>query len=396
MKKRIRAAIDKVLRDISRKSDIEQLRQDIGNFRVSVEDAERKNAEKALSTEADVRSLLVDNQRRSLKAFIHRDRSLPAIILLGTHDYGNIGDLAINYCERVFLNDHFSSYPMYVFSRRTLLSNWQLISGAVTPGDILFIHGGGNMGDIWLNEERARRKIIESFPENKIISLPQTIKFYDEKELDISKSIYNGHKNLLILVRDDVSLKFAEENFKKVAIYRTEDIVLNYRFVAPERIENDNILFLERNDREKGSDDLTTIRRTVEKLGYANYTSDTVVEGLTAPTDGMESTLVYDKIDEIHAARVVVTNRLHGALFSLLAGRPVVVVDNNYGKVAGALKNIAEKAKGRIVFAEPGAKNVTTELLEKLYRVEDEGNALDSLRASVANKLKERISDFIR
>jgi pyruvyl transferase EpsI len=324
-----------------------------------------------------------------------RDKSSPVFVLLGTHDYGNIGDLAINYCEKVFLGS-FDTYPLYVFSRRTLLANWQLIQKSVSKDDIIFIHGGGNMGDIWLNEERARRKIVEDFPDNKIISLPQSIKFYSKEELLTSKRVYGSHKSLLMFVRDDASFDFAQKQFEGVDIYRTEDIVFNYVYTAPERESSGAVLFFERNDREKGSDDLSLIRDKVNELGYDNYTSDTVVEGMVAPTDGIGAELVYDKIDEAHAARVVVTNRLHGAVFALLAGRPVIVVDNSYGKVSGALKNVASIVRGRLIFSDDGASNITSELLKELCEAKDSHGLLDKLRTDTSRAARECIDNFIR
>lgn len=56
--------------------------------------------------------------------------------------------------------------------------------------DLIFLQGGGNLGDKWLNEERLRRTIIESFPNNKIVILPQTIYFSKNdggKEFEISQ-----------------------------------------------------------------------------------------------------------------------------------------------------------------------------------------------------------------
>lgn len=60
------------------------------------------------------------------------------------------------------------------------------------------MQGGGNLGDKWLNEERLRREIILSCPNNKIFILPQTIYFSESdggEELKISQEAYTSHKN---------------------------------------------------------------------------------------------------------------------------------------------------------------------------------------------------------
>lgn len=399
MKKKTRAMVDRLLGDVSRKDDINQLYEEFGRVQKQIDSILENQAdakERAIGLSNDAQAVLQDTQQADLTKYLERDTTKPAFLLMATHDYGNIGDLAINHAERVFLRSRFADTPLFVFSRQVLLANWQLIASSIQKSDVIFIHGGGNMGDIWLNEERARRAIIKSFPNNKIISLPQSVKFFDDKELKKSQRIYNAHSNLLLLLRDDASMEFASKHLTNTALFRTEDIVMSYQFAVPERLDNENVLFLERHDREKGSDDVERIRSTVHALGYPNYTSDTVLEGLHAPSEGIEARLVYDKIDEIHAARLVVTNRLHGAIFALLAGRPVIVVDNNYGKIAGALQNISKKLGSRVVFVEADAANITAELIDSLYKLEDTDSVPATVEADAFNGLHKRIAAFIK
>jgi exopolysaccharide biosynthesis predicted pyruvyltransferase EpsI len=103
MKRRIRAFIDKTLGDVSRRGDIEQLKGTVVRFQDELT-ASRESSDRSLSIiKLETRSLMVDRHQDDLRAFMGRDKSSPVFVLLGTHDYGNIGDLAINYCEKVFL-----------------------------------------------------------------------------------------------------------------------------------------------------------------------------------------------------------------------------------------------------------------------------------------------------
>ena len=47
---------------------------------------------------------------------------------------------------------------------------------------IILFQGGGNLGDLYREHSCFRRKIIESYPENKVIILPQSI-YYDDSSL---------------------------------------------------------------------------------------------------------------------------------------------------------------------------------------------------------------------
>lgn len=311
------------------------------------------------------------NNGNVLRSVYDRDTGKRSVFVLGTHDWGNIGDLAIGYCEVTYLREIFPDYPVFCISRLTLLANWQRVKSSIQDGDIIVIHGGGNMGDIWFGEEMTRRKIIESFPLNHIISFPQSIKFNDNAELKKSAQIYNSHKNLLLAVRDDNSYKIAAKYFSNAKVVRTEDIVMYYEYQPSSDIRDDKVLYVVRNDIEKRDvPALETIHRAIDET-YTVAATDTVVGDLSYAGEEAAAAHIYQKVDEIGKARLVITDRLHGAIFALHAGRPVVVVDNIYGKIRGALKNMSAKLGDRILFVDDVANNVTSEVVEKMYRMAD-------------------------
>lgn len=303
-----------------------------------------------------------------------RDMSKPAVFLLGTHEWGNIGDLAINYSEVVFLEKHFAgAAAVYPISRSALGANWQRIRQTIRPHDIIAIHGGGNFGDIWPHEEIARRTIVEAFPMNAIISMPQSIHFDDKDDLAEASRIYNAHPKLLIAVRDDRSYQIAQENFSQAYIVRTEDIVTTYDFPFPFLPTTDNVLFVQRDDKEKRSDSRIDALREAAAEKYPIAISDTTVDGLEFVNTELAAKVVYRKVDELHTARVVVTDRLHGAVFALLSGRPVIVYENSYGKIGGALKNLLPHLQGRVVFAD--GMDIDTALAELARLYTDDSHA---------------------
>ena len=52
----------------------------------------------------------------------------------------------------------------------------------VTPEDLVVISGGGWMGNLWIHNECVIREIVQNYPNNKIIILPQTV-YYTSDEL---------------------------------------------------------------------------------------------------------------------------------------------------------------------------------------------------------------------
>ena len=102
-------------------------------------------------------------------------------------------------------------------------------------------------------DENIRRDAIERFPNNKIILFPQTIYFTKDdkgnKELELSKKIYNNHKNLILVAREKVSYELMRKDFNKCKIIITPDIVL-YLNECANRINRSGALFCLRSDLE--------------------------------------------------------------------------------------------------------------------------------------------------
>lgn len=106
------------------------------------------------------------------------------------------------------------------------------IQKIITAGDIILIHGGGFLGDLWLNEEEMARDILVRFPDNKVIILPQTIFFttgVGRAEYEKSKQIYSQHRNLSIFVRDSNSYQLLKKMLPNNNIELTPDMVLLWK-----------------------------------------------------------------------------------------------------------------------------------------------------------------------
>lgn len=320
------------------------------------------------------------------------------IFILSTHDFGNIGDLAIGYAQSTFLKKIFPSSDVYEIPRIQLLSNWDQLPLLIKENDIIVLPGGGNMGDIWLGEESVRRKIISTFTKNKIISFPQSIKFYNDKQLTLSASIYNAHPNLLLAVRDKDSYDLAGKHFNETKIVKTKDIVLSYQYPASDMSVGEAIAIVSRSDKEKNA--AGGINKVVsllnEKSDHFLLFTDTVDEELFNQDQANAAFLTYAKVDQLHTAKLVITDRLHGAIFALHAGRPVIVFDNNYGKIQGALSDLKKMYGGRLFFANDDASNVTLDLIETMYKMGETDLSPADLLEKDFNHFREEIMQFTK
>ena len=114
------------------------------------------------------------------------------LIIIGIPHHGNLGDNAIALAEEMMLKQNFSQYEIYQIPEKFLYKCIDIAKEFINKDDVLLLHGGGNIGDTYLVPEEGRRKVIQLFPDNKIIIFPQTAFFEDNEKLS------RGHKKFVI------------------------------------------------------------------------------------------------------------------------------------------------------------------------------------------------------
>ncbi|MFS0852620.1 polysaccharide pyruvyl transferase family protein [Microbacterium sp. 179-I 3D4 NHS] len=332
---------------------------------------------------------------RSFEAILKRDRNAPTVFLLCTHEWGNLGDLAINYNAVALLESAFPDRPVFAISRSALAANWQRLTDAVDAHDLIAVNGGGNLGDLWPHEEAARLAVVARFPHNRIVSLPQSIHFRDTANLRASMAAYDRHPRLLLTVRDDPSLDIARSHLAEESVVRAEELATRQLYPFPFRPRLSRTLFAERADLERrpGSR-IAELRAAAADAGIRTVVTDTVVPDVRFSNLELGAKLVYDKIDEFHASDLVVTDRLHGALFALIAGRPVVVFENSYGKIGAALRSLVPAFAERIVFADDMAIQDLLSRMHGLASLEDSAVRPADVLSDAHRRFELRLREF--
>ena len=300
-------------------------------FRLSVRDflGDKRygNMRRGVSVDIDLEQQLVELREKGRK-----------IILLGLPEHGNLGDQAITMAERFFI-ESYTSLPLAI-SSGDMTKALPLLQRYAGHDDIIMLHGGGNMGEMYDGEELGRCLIIDSMRRNRIIIFPQTMSYgasrYASHLLKHSKRTYARHADLHLIAREETTLQRMRDSYPHNDTLYTPDIVLSLTGYDDANFsERSGILLCMRHDDEKRlrDEDAQSIFELASKRGGDVEWTDTVIEtrGALHPDAGQREVLL--KFNQFKRSRLVVTDRLHGMIFCAVTGTPCIALNNSNGKV---------------------------------------------------------------
>lgn len=289
-------------------------------------------------------------------------------------DIRNVGDSAIWVGEIEYLKNRHQRQPQYVSVIRDY-SEHEL--DQVMPEGPIFIHGGGNFGDIWVSHQDFRERIMKRWKNRTVVQFPQSIHYDNPARIEETARSIAGHKNFVLLVRDQESLQFARKHFD-CQVTLCPDMAFSIGTVTTPSPTLD-VLAMLREDKEK-----VATRDGVAQLDcpIEDWISEPKLPISMAKAMGRLKALpTMDRMKmrlskfnaaanqrlgrgtrQIGRARAIVTDRLHVHIISVLMGRPHAVLDNSYGKIT------------RFIEAFPGGMDVT-------YRARSLSDAMDWARA---------------
>ena len=164
--------------------------------------------------------------------------------------------------------------------------------------------------------------------------LPQTVFFKNDANKNRTAESYNSAKNMLFLARDRVSFNQAKEMFPDIPVELYPDIVTTLIGSKEYKNERNGILFCCRNDGEKYYSD-EEINNLMHKCTHlcAVTKTDTTKRGKTAQIVANAEQYINQEIEEYAKYRLIVTDRYHGTILSLVAGTPVIIIKTTDHKV---------------------------------------------------------------
>lgn len=276
--------------------------------------------------------------------------------IVGFPNHDNAGDSAIWVGERMLL-ERLGALVVYACDVWTYSPD--ALAAALGDGTIL-LHGGGNLGDLWPRQQQLRESLLADFPGHRVVQLPQSIHFGEQASVDRFRGVVRAHGDLVVLARERQSLEAATA-FGAEAIL-CPDVAFVLGPIMPRERARVEIVWLARTDKESRFGgghtssqevlEVDWIRPVEDEPGWSEEATAALetVHALTARIQegvpaGPEADAALLRAYDVVAAqrvergcrilargRVVITDRLHGHVLSLLMGLPNVVLDNTYGK----------------------------------------------------------------
>ena len=288
-------------------------------------------------------------------------------VLAGTPLHGNLGDHAIVLAERKMLKDIDENKEILEIPLHALLWHANFFKFIIKSKDIL-VQGGGSLGTLWMNLENMVRRLIEVYPNNKIVVLPQTVYFEKNKmeEFEKSKQMYTKHKQFYICAREKDSYDLSCEMIGEEKVILMPDMVPYLKYDMKHIKTKQGAILCFRHDKEK------TISDEMDKKVYEclqKYYQNDIKYTDTVQEYGISETMreeeVKKKIEEFAKVKLVVTDRLHGMVFSALAGTPCIALANCNYKIKGVYEWI--KHNNYVRFLEDMSQ--FEETVEELYQM---------------------------
>lgn len=338
----------------------ETVREELGtmaqSFSRQLEDrcasADQKLAETAGMLKKEVNDYTwLSEQRMSRNAYrreITDLRQRRKAILVASAEHSNIGDAAITLAEQDFLLKYYPEYDQVEISTYEFSQKEAFLHAILNAEDILFISGGGNIGDMYPAEEELHRKIVAEFPNNRIIIFPQTISFSwtarGAAELAKSARIYNHHKHLRLYVRGNSSLEVARTHFPGVESRLMPDMV--HMLKTDYAFSRKGALLCLREDQEgilDGGQKAELEQTLLDAVGTVDRRTNMHTQDIPREDRGL---VVRQELMHFASHKIAVTDRLHGMIFSAITGTPCVVLPSCNHKIREYYEAFFRDAEG--------------------------------------------------
>ena len=252
--------------------------------------------------------------------------------------HSNLGDQAQACCVEKYFRKFFSDHIVFKLSNNAFDFYEQkilmILKEKIKETDLIFFQSGYTFTGIH-PYENMHRKIVENFPYNKIVFLPQTVKFKNQKILENVQNFYGKYDNIYFFARDKISYDIYKSIFPEHRnVHCFPDIVTteigNYDFNNNER---NGILLCVRNDVEKlySFQEISLFKEKLQKIAKVSLSdtnSETKENSLKEYWKKIEET-----IDDYAQYQVIITDRYHGTIFALIANTPVIILKTTDHKV---------------------------------------------------------------
>ena len=277
---------------------------------------------------------------------------LPAgcrVALLDFPDYENVGDSMIWLGQKAWLAR--AGHPVvYQSSVRTYVQ--KRLAASLGPNDVILLSGGGNFCDRYASHQALRERVLAEFPSHRIVQLPQTVNFSSEARLAQAAAALNRHRRFTLLARDQRSLSLARRHFN-VESRLCPDMAFALGALLRRSRATTDVVVLRRQDQEACCETWnggvpwpsvdwaqrpeSLLERVHAKLrlqvGLRPNRLRPLFSFITSTFDRLAQDRLIRGRNMLTVGRVVITDRLHGHILSLLLSLPHVILNDRYDKI---------------------------------------------------------------
>lgn len=298
---------------------------------------------------------MTPNQCRSVLCEFLRKRVATDYILLDLPYFANVGDVLIWQSTL----DILAELP-YKCLYAASIESYQ--HREIDKNTVILFMGGGNFGDLWKRHQLFRQRVLQEYPLNPIVQLPQSVFFSDKEFLHKDVSLFSQHQgDITLCARDQRSYEFFATYYPDSELELLPDMVLSLnikRYIKP--VRGNGTLYVKRDDTEKSSiteniipcdaviGDWPTMEAPAMPIkaydhisGYLKWI-DNHFGLLTAKSfadicykNYFKNYIIQSGLRFVNAYAKVFSTRLHVGVVAALLGKDTVMFDNSYGKIKG-------------------------------------------------------------
>ena len=275
------------------------------------------------------------------------------IVLFGSPHHCNMGDQAQTYCILDWLKKNYSDYQIHVFTINDCDEKlYGIIRKLIKINDKIFFHSGYHLTDLY-HEQDVYLRIIQLFPDYEIVIFPQTISYTNKDIEKETTKIFDLHKNIKMLCRDEISYSKAQSLFKNCKLLLYPDIVT--ALIGTKSFDNkrEGILLCIRNDKEAyyKKNEIQKLIDNLKRSTKVNITDTTLSVSYKEVVKNRDK-ILNQIFDEYSRYKLLITDRYHGTIFSLIAGTPVIVISSCDHKLSSGVKWFPESFSNHVFFAD--------------------------------------------
>lgn len=250
-------------------------------------------------------------------------------------EHGNAGDYAIGHAEEKFIKKYFPEYKLVTVTTAEWVYAGESIIKHVNPDDLIFLNGGGYIGDLW-DDTSNYQSIVEAFPDNFKFFFPNTLTYKSRPNETYKPFVdemmwFKKQKKLYTMFRDEYSYQQFKAYDDRACYF--PDMVLFSHYERKKDCDNARVLLCFRGDREKVFNKVDIIKKLLKENDFEADEMDIYAGRYVSQQSGYAFVdFISEKMQEYAC---VLTDRLHGMLLATVSDVPCIAFDNSTHKVHG-------------------------------------------------------------